>query len=178
MGNSVFIGTSLDGYIADRNGGLGFLETVPNPKEIDLGFVPFMERMDAVLMGRATFETVLGFGGQWPYPKPVFVLSTTMTSIPKGMEDKAEIVNGSLQDIVSALNKRGYEDLYIDGGKVIQSFLAEDMIDELIVTRVPVLLGGGTPLYGSLPEHLEFELVKSEVMLGAMVQSHYRRTRK
>jgi len=178
MANKVFIGTSLDGVIADRDGGLAFLETVPNPDNHDLGFTPFMGSVDAVLMGRKTFETVLGFDMPWHYSKPVFVLSSAMKEVPPNLKGKVEIVSGPLRDVVKELNMRSLTDLYIDGGKLIQSFLAEDMVDELIVTQVPILLGGGTPLYGSLPEYLEFELVTSEVLLHALVQSHYRRQRR
>lgn len=177
MANKVFVGTSLDGYIADRDGGLDFLETVPNPDKVDLGFIPFMESVDAVLMGRKTLEMVLSFNVPWPYSKPVFVLSSTMKDVPANLEGKLTIISGPLKDVVKGLNLRGLTDLYIDGGKLIQSFLAEDMIDDLIVTQVPVLIGGGIPLYGSLPKHQTFELVKSEVLLHALVQSHYRRVK-
>ncbi len=177
MSNKVFVGTSLDGYIADRNGELGFLETVPNPDKDDLGFVAFMNSIDALLMGRKTLDMVLGFDMPWPYLKKVFVLSSTMKNVPEHLDGKVEIVSGTIIDVVKELNQRGFNDLYIDGGKLIQSFLAEDMIDELIVTQIPILLGGGTYLYGILPKHLQFELVKSEVLLKALVQSHYERIR-
>lgn len=177
MANKVFVGISLDGYIADRDGGLGFLEIVPNPDNDDLGFTPFMDSVDAVLMGRKTLETVLSFGVPWHYTKPVFVLSSTIKAIPADLIGKLEIVSGAIRDVVKELNVRGLNNLYIDGGKLIQSFLAEDMIEELIVTQVPVLIGGGIPLYGSLPAHQKFELVKSKVLLQALVQSHYRRDR-
>lgn len=143
MANKVFVGTSLDGYIADRDGGLGFLETVPNPDNDDLGFIRFMESVDAVLMGRKTLDTVLRFGVPWHYAKPVFVLSSTIKEIPADLTGKLETVSGDIREVTKALNMRGLNDLYIDGGKLIQSFLAEDMIDELIVTQVPVLIGGG-----------------------------------
>ena len=177
MANKVFVGTSLDGYIADRDNGLGFLETVPNPTNHDLGFARFMNSVDAVLMGRKTLETVLSFGVPWPYAKPVFVLSSTMKKVPAELMDKLEIVSGDIRDVAKELNMRGFSDLYIDGGKLIQSFLAEDMIDELIVTQVPVLIGGGTPLYGELSIHQKYELVESRILLEALVQSHYRRNR-
>lgn len=82
MRNIVFIGTSLDGYIADKDGGLEFLQSVPNPENDQLGFPEIMDSIDALLMGRKTYETVLGFGGDWPYFKPVFVLSSTLSSQP------------------------------------------------------------------------------------------------
>lgn len=177
MANIVYIATSLDGYIADRNGSLEFLETVPNPDSLDLGIAEFFGRVDALVMGRVTYETVFGFGIEWPYPMPVFVMSTTLTGVPEELAGKVEIVNGELADIVAKLNERGFNDLYIDGGKLIQSFLRADMIDELIVTKIPVLLGGGTPLFADLPAHQEYEHVGTEVYLDALVQSHYKRKR-
>lgn len=175
MSNIVFIGTSLDGYIADREGKLDFLQSVPNPENIDFGFSNFMANIDALLMGRKTFETVYGFGGEWPYSKPVFVLSSSMTSVPDGLKDKVETVDGPLGEVVELLNQKGFTRLYIDGGEVIHSFLNEDMIDELIISQIPILLGGGTPLFGVLPKHLEFEHVGTEVLLNAIVQSRYKR---
>jgi dihydrofolate reductase len=177
MPNVVFIGTSLDGYIADKDGGLDFLHSIPNPEQDDLGYLDFMNGIDALLMGRKTYETVLGFGGQWPYHKPVFVLSNTLSFLPVDLPEKVELVNGSIRQVVGEINSMGFEQLYIDGGKLIQSFLKEDMIDEIIITQVPILLGGGTPLFGELPAHLTFNLVGTEVLLNAIVQSHYKRIR-
>ncbi len=136
-----------------------------------------MESIDALVMGRTTFETVLGFGGERPYSKPVFVLSSSMGEAPRGYEDKVRIVNGALDKIMGLLKEEGFDRLYIDGGQVIQYFLKEDMIDEMIITHIPMLLGGGTPLFGDHSKHLEFEHVGTEVLLDAMVQSHYPRKR-
>lgn len=88
MANIIFIATSLDGYIADKQGKLDWLQSVPNPDNIDTGFVPLMERIDGLVMGRNTLDVVLSFGCDWPYSKPVFVLSNTMTEVPQGYEDK------------------------------------------------------------------------------------------
>jgi dihydrofolate reductase len=177
MKNAVFIGTSLDGYIADKDGGLDFLHSIPNPNQDDLGYLDFMDSIDALLMGRKTYQTVLGFGGRWPYNKPVYVLTNTLTSLPEYLQDKVELISGSVRQVVAQLNSRGLEHLYIDGGKLIQSFLKEDMIDEIIITQVPILLGGGTPLFKNLTAHLTFELIGTKVLLNAMVQSHYKRIR-
>jgi len=89
MPNVVYIATSLDGYIADANGSLDWLNTVPNPDSTDYGFADFMDGIDALVMGRKTFETVLGFGGDWPYSKPVFVLSSTLKALPETLQCKA-----------------------------------------------------------------------------------------
>ena len=90
--NSVFIATSLDGYIADKNGGIYWLHSTPNPDNDDLGYGTFMTQIDALVIGRTTFETVCGFDMDWPYTKPVFVLSNSMTSIPKEYKEKAVLV--------------------------------------------------------------------------------------
>ncbi|ORT52251.1 diacylglycerol kinase [Vibrio sp. qd031] len=177
MANIVFIATSLDGFIADKNGGLDWLESVPNPDHVDTGFFSLMERIDGLVMGRNTLDVVLGFGGEWPYSKPVFVLSNTMTELPMGYEDKVTLVNGDLKDVVADLNAKGFNDLYIDGGKTIQSFLKLDLIDEMVITRFPMLLGGGAPLFGDLDNPLNFTVSKSKVVLDQLVQTTYLRSR-
>jgi dihydrofolate reductase len=173
--NKVYIAASIDGYIADKNDGLDWLQMVPNPDNLDLGFSEFMDSVDGLIMGRKTFETVCSFDIEWPYPKPVFVLSNSLKSIPEKYQKYAELINGNLQDIIKSLENRGIKDLYIDGGTTIQSFLKEDMIDELIVSTMPILLGGGSPLFAELPDEQKYELESSKVLLGQIVQSHYRR---
>lgn len=175
MSNIVYVGVSLDGFIAGKDGGLDWLQSIPNPDKLDFGFSDFMNRVDAVIMGRKTFDTVCGFEGDWVYSKPVFVLSNTLISIPEKFKGKAELIKENLSDIEKMLSGKGYKNLYIDGGVTIQNFLKEDRIDELIITTIPILLGGGTPLFRNLPNPLEYELVKSEVLLNAMVKNHYRR---
>ncbi|WP_424351606.1 dihydrofolate reductase family protein, partial [Lutimonas sp.] len=163
--NSVFIATSLDGYIADQDGGIDWLHSIPNPDQIDMGYGEFMAQTDALIMGRTTFETVCGFDMDWPYKKPVFVLSNSMRSIPKAYEDKAALVKGSLKEILYKINAKGYRSLYIDGGRTIQSFLSEDLIDEMTITIIPILLGGGIPLFSKLPDSLTFECVDTKIYL-------------
>ncbi len=175
MPNIVYIATSIDGYIADKEGGLDWLFSTPNPDNSDFGYSDFINRIDAIVMGRKTFETVCGFECDWSYTKPVFVLSNSLTAVPEEYEEKAELISGPLREVVYAINQKGYKELYIDGGITIQSFLKENLIDELVITKVPVLLGGGVPLFGKLSEPINFEHVKTEVLLNAMVQSHYRR---
>ena len=175
MSNIVFIATSLDGYIADKDGGLDWLQAIPNPDNLDMGWINFIDRIDALVMGRKTFEKVCSFDCEWPYSKPVFVLSNSLKSIPEGYTGKAEPINGSLSEVIEKIHQRGHKHLYIDGGVTVQNFLKEDLIDELIITIIPVLLGGGTPLFGELSDQMEFEHVKTEIFLNAMVQNHYRR---
>ena len=175
--NKVFIATSLDGNIADKNGGIDWLHSIPNPNNNDMGYGAFFSQIDALVMGRTTFETVCGFDMDWPYQKPVFVLSNSLTNVPEEFEGKAEIVNGSLKEILNKIHKRGCNSLYIDGGKTIQSFLKEDLIDEMTITIIPYLLGGGIPLFSELPKRLGFECVDSKIYLEQVVQNHFVRKR-
>lgn len=175
MKNRVYIATSLDGYIADKDGGIDWLEGIPNPDGDDMGYGDFMAQTDALLMGRTTFETVCSFDIDWPYTKPVYVLSNTLTEVPEAYVGKVWLVKGTLTEVLRQINARGHYQLYIDGGTVISSFLAEDLIEEMIITVFPILLGGGHRLFGALPEKQEFELVNSKTCLGQLVQNHYRR---
>lgn len=177
MANIVFIATSIDGYIADKDGGLDWLHSVPNPDNVDMGFGPLMEQVDALVMGRNTLEMVLSFDVDWPYSKPVFVLSNTMTEVPEGYQDKVFLINGELTQVVADLNQQGYHDLYIDGGITIQNFLKQELIDQLTITTIPVLLGGGVKLFGDLESLQNYKLVESTVYLDTIVQSHYARVR-
>jgi len=175
--NKVFIATSLDGKIADKNGGIDWLHSIPNPNNNDMGYGEFFSQIDALVMGRITFETVCGFDMDWPYQKPVFVLSNSLTNVPEEYKGKAEIAHGSLQEILNNIHKRACNSLYIDGGKTIQSFLQEDLIDEMTITTIPYLLGGGIPLFSELPKRLDFECVDSKIYLEQVVQNHFVRKR-
>lgn len=175
--NSVFIATSLDGFIADKNGEIDWLHSVPNPENNDMGYLDFMSCIDALLMGRKTYETVVGFDIDWPYNKPVFVLSTSLNEIPNKLIDKVFLVNGTLPEIVEQVHTKGFFRLYIDGGTTIQNFLKADLIDELIITTIPILLGGGSTLFSDLPNKLEFDLITSKTYLNQVTQNHYKRKR-
>lgn len=176
--NIVFIGRSLDGFIAGKNGNLDWLEMIPNPNNVEMGFTNLIQEIDAIVMGKTTFEVVCSFEGEWPYLKHVFVLSNSIKKLPEELNKKVTILNGSPHEILNEIHKREYFKLYIDGGRTIQDFLREDLIDELRITTIPILLGGGFPLFGDLPKPLEFEHVKSKVFLNQIVQDCYKRKRK
>jgi dihydrofolate reductase len=176
VANYVYIATSLDGYIATSEGGLDWLNVAPNPEQSDYGFAEFIAGIDAIVMGRNTFETVLSFG-VWPYDRPVFVLSDTLEEIPEGYAGKAELVSGDVEELVDDLGRRGYTNLYVDGGRTIQSFLEHDLIDEMIITRLPIVLGDGIPLFGEMAHRLNFRHVQTEVFNNALVKSRYVRDR-
>ena len=142
-----------------------------------MGYGEFTSQIDALVMGRTTFETVCGFDMDWPYQQPVFVLSNSMKSIPEAYKDKAQLVNGTLKEIIESIHEKGYYNLYIDGGNTIQSFLKEDLIDEMTITIIPYLLGGGIALFSELPKRLDFKCIDSKIYLEKVVQNHFMRKR-
>ena len=169
MKASVFIGTSLDGFIARLNGDLDFLP--PGGGEPH-GYDEFMASVDALVIGRKTFETVLGFDA-WPYgEKPVFVLSTRLLA-PAPAGAVVERLSGTPADIVSQLAARGIRHVYVDGGITIQRFLQAGLIQRLIITRVPVLIGTGIPLFGALPRDIVLRHVATRQYASGLVQSEY-----
>ena len=169
MKASVFIGTSLDGFIARTNGDLDFLP--PGGGEPH-GYDEFMATVDALVVGRKTFEKVLTFE-TWPYgQKPVFVLSARpLASTPPGAV--VERMSGAPADILSQLTARGIRHVYVDGGITIQRFLQAGLIQRLIITRVPVLIGDGIPLFGSLQRDIPLEHVATRHYASGLVQSEY-----
>jgi dihydrofolate reductase len=171
--NKVFIATSLDGYIADSNGGIDFLFSVSNPENDDMGYSALMKDIDAILMGRNTFEKVLSFGVEWPYPVPVFIWTSRSLQLTEELKDKVEILSGTVEDILHTIHEKGFEQLYIDGGRTIQGLLQADLIDEMTITTIPVLLGGGIPLFGALSSPLAFRCVETKHYLNSIVQGRY-----
>lgn len=173
MNNYVYIAQSLDGFIAGPNGELDWLENIENPEQSDFGFSAFMSTVDALVMGKNTFEKVFSFG-MWSYEKPVFVASSSLSALPSTLEGKAFLLKGAPKSMITELNKKGYANLYIDGGALTQSFLKEDLIDELIITTIPILLGEGISLFGYLPKQVHLKLAESEVLLNQLVKTRYK----
>jgi dihydrofolate reductase len=169
MGASVFIATSLDGFIARANGDLDWLP--PGGGE-EHGYEAFMATVDALVIGRKTYETVLAFDA-WPYgEKPVFVLSTrSLAPAPPGAV--VERMSGAPVEIVSQLAARGIRHVYVDGGITIQGFLRAGLVQRLIITRIPVLLGTGIPLFGALERDILLQHVATRQYASGLVQSEY-----
>ena len=169
MNASVFIGTSVDGFIARANGGLDFLP--PGGGEPH-GYDEFMATVDALVIGRKTFETVLAFDA-WPYgEKPVYVLSTRPLATPPPGAN-VERMSGPPAEIASQLAVRGIKHIYVDGGITIQRFLQAGLIQRLIITRVPILIGTGVPLFGALPRDVALTHVATRQYASGLVQSEY-----
>lgn len=169
MKASVFIATSLDGFIARRDGALDWLPVDCEPH----GYDEFIATIDALVIGRKTFETVLTFGG-WAYGQtPVIVLSTTMSELKAPEGAICDLMSGSPHEIVAQLTQRGLKHIYVDGGVTIQGFLRAGVIQRLIITRIPVLLGSGIPLFGPLSHDIRLEHVATRAYAGGLVQSEY-----
>jgi dihydrofolate reductase len=171
----VFIATSLDGFIARTDGTIDWLHEANAlvPAGEDCGYEAFMASIDALLLGRKTYETVLTFD-EWPYgDKAVYVLSDQLTSLAPDVPDTARLIRGSIPSIVDQLRERGHRRVYVDGGSTIQSFLAAGLVDELTITRIPVLLGSGRPLFAPATSDLVLQHVSTRVYPFGFVQSTY-----
>jgi dihydrofolate reductase len=168
---SIFVGTSLDGFIARANGDLDFLP--PGGGE-PVGYNEFLASVDTIVIGRKTFETVLGFGGDWPYgTRRVVVLAGSpldFSAVPAG---NVEQMSGPPAEIIARLADTGSRNLYVDGGITIQRFLEAGLIQRLIITRVPVLIGEGIPLFGRLPHDIRVRHVATTATSGGLVSSEY-----
>jgi len=170
---TAFIATSLDGFIARENGDLDWLPAETDASGEDYGYGALMTSVDALVMGRRTFEKVLSFN-DWPYSnKRVVVLSTQSLTIPAHLTDSVECLAGSPQEIVAGLAARGHRSLYIDGGQTVQQFLEAGVIQRLIITRIPILIGQGIPLFGRLRQDIWLRHVETRQYPTGLVQSEY-----
>lgn len=168
MRATVFVGMSVDGFIARRDGRFDFLPDEPEPH----GYEEHMASVDTIVFGRNTFELVLSFGS-WPYPKSkrVVVLSSRPVALPEGQN--VEQMSGDPAEIVAKLEAKGAKHLYVDGGDTVQRFLRAGMIDRLVLTRVPVLIGEGISLFGALPHDVKLRHVATRTYPSGLVQSEY-----
>lgn len=175
MKTFVYIGTSIDGFIAGENGDLDWLEKFAIPEVFDV-YSAFIKKIDAIVIGRGTFEKVLAFPA-WPYKRKVFLLSSSIKELPAAIKDKVTILSTKPAAVLELLSKQGFTGVNINGGNVIQSFLKEDLIDELIVSKVPVLIGSGIPLFGELNTDLAFSHIETMAYSNGLVMSRYERKR-
>jgi dihydrofolate reductase len=162
----VFFATSLDGFIAREDGDIDWLQAGGHgevDEAEDFGYEAFMCAVDALVMGRNTYEKVLSFGETWPHEnKAVIVLTSRGIQIPKELKQTVFTLSGSPEEIKNTLANRGYSQLYLDGGKTIQRFLADGLVDKMTITQIPILIGNGIPLFGSLPKDIQLELKQSK----------------
>ncbi|WOH38236.1 dihydrofolate reductase family protein [Thalassotalea fonticola] len=155
---SVYIATSADGYIATSDGGVDWLHTAGNLEadmgSEDMGFKSFIDSVDCMIMGRKCMEMISSFDltpEQWPYgDMRIVVLSNTIKEPPENLKDKVEMYSGDICELMKSLENQGYQHAYVDGGATITSFINLKLINEMIITKAPILLGAGIPLFGEL----------------------------
>ncbi|MEH6358070.1 MAG: dihydrofolate reductase family protein [Pseudomonadales bacterium] len=171
---SVYIGISLDGYIARADGDIDWLMAADTSDgSDDYGYKAFSDSVDCMIMGRNTFEKVLSFP-EWPYVgKRLIVLSRTLKALPVELEECVVLYSGSIIELVKQLENEGCQRLYIDGGETIQSFLNEGLITDLSITRVPVLLGEGLSLFGKTKQDIQLKHISTKTFKNGFVQSIY-----
>lgn len=174
MKKSVFIATSLDGYIARADGNLDWLDkaSLTVSKGEDCGYVSFMSSIDLLVMGRNSYEKVLSFGG-WPYEKPVIVLSSRNLKIPEALKNQVYLSAETPEELCSRLANEGVKRIYVDGGAVIQSFLTADLITDLTITTIPILIGSGISLFGNIKNDIELERICTKTYDFGFVQNKY-----
>lgn len=165
---AVFIATSLDGFIARTDGAIDWLDLVMREGE-DYGYQAFMDGVDALVVGRTTYDTVLGFP-EWPYAGKRVVVLTTRPTAPRAGE---AFFAGPPEALCARLGREGVRRVYVDGGKVIGQFLAAGLVDELTISIVPILLGSGIPLFASGGAERRLALVESRAFPSGLVQFRY-----
>ena len=169
-------------FIATKEGGVDWLHTAGNGKELtgdnaDMGFNAYLSSVDCMIMGRNCMETISAMNltpEQWPYGDlRIIVLSNTLKVAPENMQNKIELFSGDLSSLVESLGQEGYKHAYIDGGKVIQSFIKLKLLNEITITKAPVLLGAGIPLFGETPKQIKLEQAQSICFENDFVQVKY-----
>lgn len=175
MLTSAFVATSLDGFIAKKDGSLEWLDALTDTSNEteDYGYDAFYRQITCLVMGRKTFEKVMTFP-QWPFEgKRVIVLSHTLEALPETLTVKAEIFSGSLSALIEMLQSQGEGHLYVDGGQTIQTFISKGLLNDITITRVPVLLGEGRPLFKMPETEVHLNHLETKVYSNGFVQSRY-----
>lgn len=169
----VFIAISLDGYIAREDGDIGWLLQRDDPAE-DHGYDEFIADKDVIMMGRGSYEKVLTFE-TWPYDRPVLVLSKKLadTPVPEALRGKVQFSSNSPKDALAKLDSQNVRRVYVDGGQLVQSFLREGLLSDMVITTVPVLIGSGRRLFGALSQDVDLTLLSSRSFPSGLVQSTY-----
>ena len=169
----LYIASTIDGFIAREDGSLVWLEELPNPNQIDYGYSDFYATIDKVVIGRKTYEEVLGFGVDWPYEDCTTYMVTSKEDYqPK--TNNTEVIHKVDQDTINRIKSAGEKDVWvIGGGLIITEFLYLGAIDKMILCVIPTILGSGIPLFPNHPKETKFNLVKAEPFeTGAVILTY------
>lgn len=170
----VYIATSLDGFVARRNHALDWLMKQGTAGE-DHGYEAFLDTVDGIVMGKGSFMNVLRLG-PWPYRKPVVVMSQSLTQddLPPHLEGKVRLDRSGPLAVMEQLAEAGWSRAYVDGGALVQSFLKDGLIHDIVLTIVPILIGDGISLFGDLGRDLDLELLGAQSYDSGLLQTRYR----
>ncbi|GLQ31358.1 dihydrofolate reductase family protein [Litoribrevibacter albus] len=179
---SVFIATSVDGYIATIDGGVEWLDESGNSdvdmgEQSDMGFNSFIGSVDCMIIGRHCMEKLASFNltpEQWPYGNiRIIALSNSVKQVPNSLKGRVELYSGDISALISELENDGFKHAYIDGGSTITSFLQEKLINEITITQVPILLGDGKPLFGVMSQQTKLKNAQATAFANDFVQVKY-----
>lgn len=180
---SAFIATSVDGFIATKDGGVDWLQTSGNGQVLtgensDMGFNAYISSVDCMIMGRKTMDLISRMNltpEQWVYGNlKIIVLSNTIKEVPENMKGRVEMYSGDLLSLISNLENEGHKHVYIDGGTTIQNFINLKLINEITITKVPIILGEGIPLFGKMSKSIKLEDAKAVTFLNDFIQLKYK----
>ncbi len=171
---TVYLAVSVDGYIADADGGVGWLDDVEHDEaDGDMGYSALIESVDAIVMGRKSYETVRGFDVPWPYEIPVIVVSTSTVDIPDELAASVRHLNHSAEELATVLPSQGIMRVYVDGGDTVRRFLRAGLVDRMTLTQIPVLLGTGISLFEGLGQKIPLTFESSTPYSSGLVQTTY-----
>ncbi len=170
----VYMAMSLDGFVAREDFGLDWLMKQNTGGEAH-SHEAFMDSVDGVVMGSGSFRTALNHD-IWPYDKPAIVLSHSLNprDIPDKLRDQVSLCELSPPDVMASLAEKGWKRVYVDGGKIVQSFLREGLIENMTLTLVPVLIGSGKRLFGELEADIDLQLLEASSFPSGLVTTRYR----
>jgi dihydrofolate reductase len=180
---SVFIATSADGYIATEDGGVEWLEKAGKANadmgnQADMGFLTYIASVDCMVMGRKCMEKISSFNltpEQWPYGATrIIVLSNTLIEAPDNLKKYVEMYSGDIPELMSRLENEGFQHAYIDGGTTITAFINLELINEMTITRAPMLLGAGLPLFGKINKNIKLEDAQATAYPNDFIQIEYK----
>lgn len=174
MKASVFVATSLDGFVARTDHQLDWLEQADSDATTDFGYERFIRQVTTIVMGRKTFEKVLSFP-EWPYSNQrLIVLSSTLTEVPAELADSVQLFNGDVRELATLLDSEGEQHLYVDGTHAIRDFISAGLMTDLIITTIPILIGDGIALFHhSLTKDKPLKHISTDVFSNGFVQTHY-----
>ena len=170
----IMMAMTLDGFVARPDHNLDWLMIQDTGNE-DHGFAEFQDSMDVIVMGSGSLKTVLGFE-EWPYQKPVVVLSRSMSQddLPENLRDKIEFSQLPPRELMASFQARGFDRVYVDGGAIIRSFLSDGLVADMKIAIVPILIGQGIRIFGNLDRDLDLELLGTEAFNSGLVELRYR----